>query len=129
MTSRRVSRVAGSKIRSHKTPDCLRLPRSYFQAGGGHTMKKILGVAFAGLMLMACGSSNKSSTGMQGNTTASSQTMPGEQPNPTSDQNGGGSSIGSGQGNMAGSSTGPTGSGGNNSEQQSSQNSSPTNNP
>ena len=33
-------------------------------------MKKILGLAFAGAMLIACGSSNKNATGMQ-NTTAS----------------------------------------------------------
>ncbi len=110
-------------------------------------MKKILGLAFAGVLLMACGSSNKSTTGMQ-NTTAANTSGTYEPPpsttdqtnqpsqmnqtnpsNPSGDQYGGGSSIGSGQGNMAGSSTGPTGSGGNNSQQQDSNASSPTNNP
>ena len=91
-------------------------------------MKKILTVIFAGAMLVACGSSNKSTTG-----TASTMPQPatngttnGTTGNPTGDQEGGGSSIGTGMGNMSGSSTGPTGSGGSNSEQQDSQASSPT---
>jgi hypothetical protein len=85
-------------------------------------MKKMLGLAFAGLMLVACGGSNRNATGMQETTAATNS-------NPQGDQTGGGSSIGSGQGNMAGSSTGPTGSGGSNSEQQDSQASSPTSPP
>jgi len=39
-------------------------------------MKKILGLAFAGAMLIACGSSNKSTTGMQDTTAANATTAP-----------------------------------------------------
>jgi len=85
-------------------------------------MKKILGLALAGAFLIACGTSSKNSSGMQGQTAATGAPANG-------DQNGGGSSIGSGQGNMSGSSTGPTGSGGSNSDAQGSQQSSPTNTP
>jgi len=39
-------------------------------------MKKVLGLAFAGAMLIACGSSNKSATGMQDTTAANTTTAP-----------------------------------------------------
>jgi len=87
-------------------------------------MKKILGLAFAGALLIACGSSNRNSSAMQGSTTPTNpENMPAN-----GDQTGGDSSMG-GMGNTSGSSTGPTGSSGDNSEQQGSQGSNPTNNP
>ncbi len=46
-------------------------------------MKKILGLAFAGAMLIACGSSNKSSTGMQNTTAATTETPPATTTTPT----------------------------------------------
>ncbi len=46
-------------------------------------MKKILGLAFAGAMLIACGSSNKNATGMQGTTAATTGDQNMQQPSYT----------------------------------------------
>ena len=43
-------------------------------------MKKILGLAFAGAMLIACGTSNKSATGMQNTTASTTEPAPGYTP-------------------------------------------------
>lgn len=43
-------------------------------------MKKILGLAFAGAMLIACGSSNKNATGMQSTTASTAEPTPGYTP-------------------------------------------------
>ena len=55
-------------------------------------MKKILTVVFAGAMLMACGSSNKSATGTQNTMPATSGTNE-NMANPNGDQQGAGTST------------------------------------